>query len=167
MSEQQLRQLIEYASGFAEGVMAKDGYVASLWHCVKADGQQIVTPHPAGDKDLANAMMRAFFDLHDVVRYVYLGEAWTLLQPESEQAVNDWIAKHGSLKDHPRRKEVVQLMGEDSECGQHIWWREIIRPKNRKPYLGPLQTFQELHPGKPLESRGRMVGMLPVRGTKQ
>lgn len=169
MSERELRAMIDRASGFCEQQFAKKGEIAPMWHAVTSAGETIIEPHPDYlGKDMAAAMIRAFFDFKDVVRYVYVGEAWTLcrmIKPEEQEE----ISRKG-LSEHPERVEVVQLMGEDRDCGQIFVTRDIIRPPKGKPYLGPLQTISELPhipSGAHVQSEGRMVGMLPVRGTVQ
>jgi hypothetical protein len=67
----------------------------------------------------------------------------------------------GTLADHPDRVEIVILSGEDETAGWCTARRVIIRPQHGKPYLGPLEidVFEV--------SEGRMVGLLPQRGTRQ
>jgi hypothetical protein len=169
MSERELRQMLDEASAFCAHHFAKKGEIAPMWHAITADGETIIEPHPCElGKDMAAAMIRAFFDFRDVVRYVYIGEAWTLdrmIRPEEQEE----IFRKG-IAEHPERVEVVQLQGEDRDYGQIIGARKIIRPANGKPHLGPLEWINELPfipQGAHVQSEGRMVGMLPVRGTRQ
>jgi len=169
MSENELRRMLDCASDFCERHFAKKGEIAPMWHAVCSDGQTIIEPHPTYlGKDMAAAMIRSFFDLRDVIRYVYIGEAWTLnrmIRPEEQEE----IFRKG-LSEHPDRVEVVQIQGEDHEYGQIIASREIIRPEHGRPYLGPLLMVSDLPHvprGATIQSEGRMVGMLPVRGTRQ
>jgi hypothetical protein len=169
MSERELRAMLAHASAFCEKHFALKGEIAPMWHAITSDGRTVIEPHPVElGKDLAAAMMRTFFDLRDVVRYVYIGEAWTLdrmIKPEEYEE----IFRKG-LSEHPDRVEVVQLQGEDRDYGQIIAARKIIRPKKGKPYLGPLEDINDLPhipAGASVQSEGRMVGMLPVRGTRQ
>src|SRR3954467_3155636 len=109
---------------------------------------------------MAAAMIRSFFDLRDVIRYVYLGSAGTLnrmIRPEEEEE----IFRKG-LSEHPDRVEVVQIQGEDRDYGQIIAACNIIRPKRGRPYLGPLLMVNDLPHvprGATIQSEGRMVGM--------
>jgi hypothetical protein len=169
MSERELRRMLDHASGFCDMAFAKKGEIAPMWHAITSTGGTIIEPHPTYlGKDMAAAMIRAVFDYADVVRYVYVGEAWTLqrmIRPEEHEE----IFRKG-LAEHPDRVEVVQLQGEDHEYGQIIGQRKIIRPAGGKPYLGPLQMIHDLPfvpQGATVQSEGRMVGMLPVRGTRQ
>ncbi|WP_338822091.1 hypothetical protein WDM22_38390 [Bradyrhizobium septentrionale] len=140
-----------------------------MWHAVTSEGETIIEQHPGYlGKDVAMVLIRAFFDAKDVVRCVYIGEAWTLkemIKPEEADA----IIRDG-LENHPDRVEVVQLQGEDHECGQIMGQRKIIRPESGRPYLGPLQMIIDLPfmpAGAHVQSDGRMVGILPVRGMRQ
>ncbi|RXG91607.1 hypothetical protein [Bradyrhizobium zhanjiangense] len=169
MSERQLRKMIDLASDFCDRTFDVKGEIAPSWHAITATGDRIIEPHPMFfGKDLAAALIRALFDLRDVVRYVYVGEAWTLnriIRPEEQEE----IFRKG-ISEHPDRVEVVQIQGEDSQYGQIIAARNIIRPEGRKPYLGPLQFVNDLPfipQGAAVQSSGRLVGMLPVRGTRQ
>lgn len=169
MSEKQLREMLDYASCFCEKHFAMRGEIAPMWHVITSKGETLIELHPTQfSKDMAAAMIRAWFDLVDAVRYVYIGEAWTLnrMIREEEQAE---IFRNG-IAEHPDRVEIVQLQGEDRDYGQIIMSRDIIRPKKGKPYLGPLQGINDLPhipAGAHVQSEGRMVGMLPVRGTRQ
>jgi hypothetical protein len=141
-----------------------------MWHAVTAKGDNLIQPHPVlFDKDAAMEMIRLWFNLMDVIRYVYISEAWTLERPDISEAELAKIDREG-LANHPDRIEVVQIQGEDSEYGQIVAHRLIIRPRTDKPHLGPLKTEIDI-PGVPIgarvQSEGRMVGLLPVRGTVQ
>jgi hypothetical protein len=169
MSEKELRRMFDRASQFCEAHFANRGEIAPMWHAVTSKGETIIEPHPIQlGKDIAMVLIRAFFDAKDVVRYVYIGEAWTL-DRMIEQDELDAITREG-LFEHPDRVEVVQLQGEDIECGQIVGLRKIIRPESGRPYLGPLEMINELpfmpH-GASVQSKGRMIGVLPVRGTRQ
>ena len=169
MSERDLRRMLEQASEFCERQFAKKHEIAPMWHAVTSAGEMIFEPHPTSlSKDMGAAVIRAFFDFKDVVRYVYVGEAWTLkrmIRPEEKEAIF-----HKGIADHPERVEVVQIMGEDQECGHIILTRNIIRPPRGAPYLGPLQSLDDLPfipPNAHSQAEGRMIGMLPARGTRQ
>lgn len=169
MSERELRTMFDHASAFCDKAMASRGEIAPLWHAITSSGETIIEPHPTWlGKDMAAAAIRAMFELCDVVRYIYIGEAWTLIRmmrPEEEEE----IFRKG-LSEHPDRVEVVQIQGEDRACGQMMGARKIIRPKKGKPYLGPVEMIEDLPyipRGATMRSEGRMVGMLPVRGVRQ
>ncbi len=170
MSEKELRRMFDRASQFCEAHFATRGEIAPMWHAVTSEGETIIEPHPILlGKDIAMVLIRAFFDAKDVVRYVYIGEAWTLRELiESEEV--EAIMRDG-IESHPDRVEVVQLQGEDDECGQIMGQRRIIRPESGRPYLGPLEMIADL-PSIPdgarlSQSEGRMVGVLPARGARQ
>jgi hypothetical protein len=80
MSETELRRMFDQASRFCEAHFATYGEISPMWHAVTSSDETIIEPHPIYlvDKDIAMALVRAFFDARDVVRYVYIGEAWTL-----------------------------------------------------------------------------------------
>lgn len=161
MSEQQLRELIERASAFCDGAMRLHGNVAPIWHMITKDGEEIVELQPSMDKDTAVVLIRALMEIREVVRYVHFTEAWMLLiNKPTTQAQAEELAMAG-LSQHPDRIETVAFQAEDIYSGMLTGHREIIRPKDGKPYLGPLQFL------RCEQSEGRMVGMLPRRGTLQ
>jgi hypothetical protein len=168
MSEKQLRDLIAFTSNFCDRQFAAKGMIIPIWHAVTSTGESLIQTAPCDDKDLSVAMIRALFDIRDVVRYVFMDEAWTLarmLQPDEQAKI-----RREGLANHPDRIEVVMIQGEDRDCGQIMLHRDIIRPAKGRPYLGPLQSLDDLpfipH-GARVQSEGRMVGLLPVRGTRQ
>ena len=171
MGEKELRAMLDHASQFCETIFAQKGEIAPMWHAVQSTGESFVELHPSGPlgKDLASAMIRAQFEILDVVRCIYLGEGWTVDQRGEPGDVNvaaaEEAARRGKLHLHPGRIEIVMLMGEDYDAGMISAQREIIRPPHRKPYLGPLKIV--VQPGDGVSSVGRMVGMLPAKGKRQ
>lgn len=167
MSEQQLRELVAFASDFCERMFSAKGQIHPMWHAVTSSGEQFIETPMFADKDLAVAMMRALFDLKDVVRDVFIDEAWTVTRLLTEEEYE--TVQRTGLANFPGRAEIVMIQGEDRDAGQLIAHRDIIRPPKGKPYLGPLQTADDLglipH-GARVQSGGRMVGLLPVRGAR-
>jgi len=137
------------------------GEILPMWHSITESGEHKITPSPPFDKDTAALLMRAYFAVNHVARYVFVNEAWQLCAPTglSDDELQE-IARHG-LSDHPSRIEVLMYQAED-ETGVLTAHRVITRPGNgHRPKLGPLEFIQPTH------SEGRFVGMLPVRGTLQ
>jgi hypothetical protein len=168
MSEKQLREMLAFTSGQCDKIFARTGVIYPMWHAITSAGETIIERPAFGDKDFAVAMIRALFDLKDVVRYVFVDEAWTLnrmVRPDEDEKI-----RREGIANHPDRVEVLMIQGEDRECGQIMLHRNIIRPASGKPYLGPLQSLDDLPfipQGAGVQSEGRLVGLLPVRGTRQ
>lgn len=157
MSEKQLRDMIEYASGWAGTRFAKVGAIAPFWHAMTASGETLVLAPPFQNKDASAAFFRALFKERDVVRYVMIDEAWLAkIDPSEKEHYN-----RRGVRSHPQRVEIVMFNGEDHEGGQIMAYRRIERPNNGPAYLGPLE-WQRYN-----ESEGRFVGLLPTKGTKQ
>ena len=169
MSERELRAMIEHAAHLCKKHFAASSEIMPMWQYITAKGEQLTELHPPFDKDTAMLLIRMLFDLQDAVRYVYIGEAWTLermIKPDEKAEI-----MRTGLSEHPDRVEVVvQLQGEDQDCGQLMAQMRIIRPANGKPYLRPLEWIIGLPftpRGATVQSEGRMVGVLPIRGTRQ
>jgi hypothetical protein len=160
--------MLACASDFCERRFARDGTIEPMWHALTATGESFIERASTDfDEPEALATIHALFDLRDVIRYVFMYEAFTLarLLPADEM---DRVSRRG-LAAHPERVEVVVLQGESRECGQIVAHRRIIRPAGRKPHLGAIETMEEvmhLPRGAAIRFQGRMVGLLPVRGTR-
>lgn len=168
VSDKQLHHMLACASEFCELCFAKAGAIEPTWHAVTSKGENFVEPARA-DFDTAESLslIHVLFELRDVVRYMFIHQAWTLAHtvPAAEM---DRISRQG-LAEHPDRLEVVMLQGEDRDCGQIVAQRRVIRPAHRQPYLGPLETMEDvmqLPPGAAIAFHGQLVGLLPVHGTR-
>lgn len=157
MSERELVQMMEFADEQVQRIFKVTQRIHPMWHMVTSAGETKIMPTPsAQDKDTAERLVRRIFELLDVVRYVFIGEAWTAeVMDEDLPKVEAELQRAGNLENYPGRNEVVQLQGEDRDCGQLVWWRAITRPKIGPARLGPLEKdcFRV--------SSGRMVGLLP------
>lgn len=162
MSEMDLRQMIESASGWAEKQFARKGEVLPMWHAMKSNGEHIIIPAPPTDKDTSATIMRALFELHDVVRCLFIDEAWVFdgvgKGHEENERVMKWIKEHDGISGFPGRVEVVTFAGEDEAAGSMQAHRRIIRGQG-KPRLAPLAYLDMTG----VRSEGRLVGMLPRR----
>src|SRR5258708_5320326 len=127
-----------------------------MYHALKADGRSLIVPAPkTQDKDFIRSAIRHIFEIEQVIRYVQIGEAWTLSDSATPEEIFE-TAKQGGLSKHPKRVEIVLLLGEDHQEGFVMAQREIIRGRGKKPRLGPLE-FRQFN-----GVEGRMVGLLPT-----
>ena len=147
---------------FCDALFQRRGTIPPMWQFVTAKGTQHCEPHPTFlPKDLATDAVRSIFDTLDVVRCLYIAEAW-MVTAATEATIA--LARSQKLHQHPDKIEVVQFSGEDAEGGLIMAQRKIIRGEN-KPMLAPLEIV--IQPGDGFSSEGRFVGMLPQRGTRQ
>jgi hypothetical protein len=155
-----LRELIEVASGASELTFMTTGSFPPTWHMITADGEHLYSGPISPDKDTQVALIRALMIIRNIVRYVFIDEAWILERKEIDRAELDRVYQTG-LKNHPDRKEILMFSAEDQSAGMVTAHRDIIREPGRKARLGPLviDNFTE--------SEGRMVGLLPAPGTRQ
>jgi hypothetical protein len=152
--EMTMEVLLELASQFAQDRFDALGHLYPLWHAITSEGTHAVLQPKGATKDENVALVRAEFKQLDVIRYVYLDEAWMLEAPDFSREVIERGIRH-----HPDRVEVVMFSAEDRDRGQLAARRRIIRPPNKKPYLGPL----ELDPHSGFWA-GRIVHLLTPPG---
>src|SRR5262245_25942342 len=158
MMTPELRKMMEFAGEQVVKLFQREGQLLPMYHMVRRNGDTMVMPAPPGDKDTSVALVRAYMELSDVVRYVFMNECWTL--DTSERLVSstelERIRREG-VSQHPDRREAIMIIGED-ETGLYCARRYILRPEHGKPKLSPF-TFDEVHEGGTWE--GRMIGLLP------
>lgn len=160
-----LREEIEIASKHVEKIFAEQGELIPMWDVFTADGKRgiIGTPFSGeASKEAITYALRQMFEEFGVVRYVFVTEAWTLRQGLSEAETRK--ALKASLENHPDRREIIQLTGEDTESGQILAFREIIRNADGSATLGPLEWMLQ---GAGVWLEGRMIGLLPRKGSVQ
>jgi hypothetical protein len=135
-----------------------------MYHVVHPDGGYEIVPAPPLDKDTAVALIRAYFSIADIRRYVMIDECWRLDLRATSKAEADaafaFCQEHGVSKD-PKKIEAVAFMAEDA-LGQLNAYRLIERPANGKPRLAPLMFDPEGG-----NYQGRMVGLLRPKGKAQ
>jgi hypothetical protein len=158
MSATELREMIEIASESAEEQFARRGCVPAVWSAVTAKGEYMIIEPPHRDKDTSMFLLRVLFEIKDVIRCLFIDEAWTA---RGGEALRQWVEQHGDIHTYPGRIEVIAFLGEDSEGGMINAHRRIIRGAG-KPKLGPLEYLEDF-----TQSEGRLVGMLPRRSTVQ
>jgi hypothetical protein len=108
-------------------------------------------------KDVSTAAARAFLVSIEATRVAFIDEAWMM---ESAVGIDrDKIDREGVAK-QPGRIEVILISAEDEREGQIMAIREIIRHGGESK-LGALRILQEGG------MEGRMIGLLPRKGTVQ
>ena len=151
-----LKQIIEIASQSCETIFRESGEILPMWHTINAAGDHGIWAMPMYDKDAVAEGMRKFFVEKHVVAYVFMTEAWTVINVAGLQHAVDWVNSGKSLKTYPGRHEVLMFLAED---GDKVFTaqRKIIRNRGR-PKLGPLEWLDEV---ASRNSIGRFVGLLP------
>ena len=152
----QLADLIHSVSEAIEDIFRKTGEIRPMYEAIKPDGEHMVVVVPGCDKDGEVAMVRAFFAIENVDRYVFVSEAWTLDSTKSGAPIDVEQARREGIRNHPDRREAVMFMAESRDGEMLTAHRYILRPEHRKPKLAPLQIDDMTG----VESSGRMVGLL-------
>ena len=143
MSERDLRDMIASASRSCDKLFKRRGEIQPTWHAVTAKGENLFQPHPVMlDKDAAMELIRLWFNLMDVIRYVHVAQAWTALVDPAEIMRID----REGLANHPDRVEVVKIQGEDRDYGEIVGHHRIIRPAKGKPLCvgGYIERLDEM-----------------------
>lgn len=159
-SDDRLHALITTADKIASVLFVSTGSFRATWHSVTDTGEHRIVPSPMADKEMSVRLMRAYFRVHRVVRYVFIDEAWSVMvPPDTSKAEISNLMRQG-LSEHPDRVEMLMYQAEDQR-GELTGHRVITRPSGTWPRLGPLEVW------RPQSSEGRMVGLLPPLGSTQ
>lgn len=153
-------QLVRFAARQAEKLFKRQGVIHPLYHYVRADGEQgVFAPPPwCKSKDQMVALAKSVFKAEEAIAYVFLNEIWQLrLRAGVDVAIERF---GGTLENAPGRTEHIMMAGED-ERGMVMGTMQIHRPGNGSAFLGKLKI------DRPADMEGRMVGLLPARGSKQ
>ena len=136
-----LKSLIEFASEQAEKIFRKQGVLYPLYHAIKRNGDTVILTPEMENKDIGVAMVKAWFEIEDIDRYVFMNEAWILDDRKQTLPPQDWpkIQREG-LRNHPDRREVILFAAENRRNELQTATRYILRPESAKPKLSP-------HPG--------------------
>lgn len=153
MAEYTLQQFANHVIKYIERFFKKNGEILPMYHCVGSDGNEVVFPSPARDKDQAVAMVRVLLKSIEATRVAFIDEAWTLEQPTEEEARE---AERVGIRNNPKRVEIVMISVEDANEGFLMATAKIIRHGN-KAMLG---KFEFVRDGGSWE--GRMIGLLPT-----
>lgn len=152
-----LKSLIEFASKQTEKIFRKNGVIYPMYHAIKASGETaILTPPHLGSKDLDVAMIKAWFEIENILTYVFMDEAYILDDRKGTLPPQDWkkIQREG-LRNHPDRREIIMFSAENRRGEMLTATRFILRPEIGKPTLSPLKIDEPFD-----HSEGRMVGLL-------
>jgi hypothetical protein len=158
-----LRTLVERASFRIEAIFAVTQVILPMWHLYCRNGEEVVlaTPDPADQSEKRSILetMRKLFEDRDVVRYVYVVEAWSINMTD-ESSTQHWVDEYGNLENFPGRQEEVHFVADDETESQIIASRPILR-KGNDAYLGPLLFANPQQAG----GDDRMMrGLLPRKG---
>jgi hypothetical protein len=150
-----LESMIKFASTQAEKLFRMQGVLYPLYHAITATGETMILPGLDRDKDLSVAMTKAWMQLNDVDRYVFMDEAWMIDDRRGQIGLDIEKAKREGIRNHPDRREIVMFSAENRRGESLTARRFILRPDVGKPTLAPLLIDEVFD-----HSEGRMVGLL-------
>jgi hypothetical protein len=150
-----LTSLISFASTQAEKLFRKQGLLYPLYHCIRPNGESEILTQPDQDKDLGVAMIKAWMQLNNIDRYVFMDEAWILDNRKGGPEIDLEEIKRKGISNHPDRREIVMFAAENRHGEMLTARRFILRPEIGKASLAPLVIDEQYD-----HSEGRMVGLL-------
>jgi hypothetical protein len=152
-----LKSLIEFASKNTDKIFRRQGVIYPMYHAIKTSGETVILTPQMDDKDIGVAMVKAWFALNDIDRYVFIDEAWILDDRRGQLGgIDIEKARREGLRNHPDRREVVMFSAENRRGQMQTAARFILRPEIGRPTLSPLKIDDMTD----VESTGRMVGLL-------
>jgi hypothetical protein len=141
-------ELIEMASQLTGKLFDMNGEMRAVYMIENDDSLNLMSPPPL-PKDAAIEVLKDLMKHMGATGYVFVNEAWVVEGDKADASIPP--------EKHPRRKEQIIFIAEtDSET--LFAHRDIIRPTNGKPTLGPLQIETGLD-----SLSGRMTGLLRDR----
>jgi hypothetical protein len=149
-----LRSLIEFASANAEKLFRRQGRLLPMYHAIATNGEHKILTPSLSDKDLAVAMVKAWFVIENIDRYVFIDEAWIVDARGGGPELDVEKARRYGISNHPDRREIVMFAAENHR-EMLTARRFILRPEIGKPSLSPLVIDEQFD-----HSEGRMVGLL-------
>lgn len=133
----EFHSLMQQAAGFAQSKFRDDGNVQPMWIAETDMGEKFVIATPFGDegqKAQVVTLLRQMFAERSVVRYAFMTEAWSVAMSESE--MKDEGTNRPPPSKHPRRREVLILLGEDRDTKVAAFTQFfILRPEDGTPTL--------------------------------
>ena len=141
-----LDEIFNNGKQFAKFAFEEQGEVLPMWICDDADGKHFPVMMPLeamADKPALAEALKRFFKEKNVVRYVSILEAWTVVsknEKEMKEVTRNLDIK--PIRQHPDRKEIIFILAEDkyhSRTGIYY----ILRPKVGKPRLSEFQESEK------------------------
>lgn len=136
-----LDEIFDHGKDAAKHLFEAQGEVHPMWIVETADGElfPVMMPIPTPDeKEAAIEALKVLLEDKKAVRYVSMVEAWVYEAKKGETM--DDIMAHGPIREHPKRKEIVNVIAEDKYHSRSGYF-PIVRPEIGRPYLS---TFKHL-----------------------
>lgn len=153
-----LEELYKHAIDISQATFEETGNLTSLFLAETVEGKGMLIPCPWQNEDEKKMMLtaiRVVFLQERVTHYVHVSEAWTrTFSPE--EAKKHWNGTNPKeVKDYEDKKEVMLVIGCDSEGCKYATMRDIDRPfDGSAPKLGKAEDM------KPGDFQGRMSALL-------
>lgn len=150
-----LTSMIEFAARNAGRIFRDKGVIYPMYHAIMTDGTNVVLSPPGGSKDESVALVRAWLQINDIDRFVYIDEAWILDTTKGGPEIDLEKVRREGIKDHPDRREIVMYAAENRRGEMLTAQQFILRPEIGKAKLSALKIMEQFE-----HSEGRMVGLL-------
>lgn len=145
-----LEELLTKTVEFAKQIFDGDDQIIPTWFGETRGGEMVCISTPFDSemsKNLSVMAVKKLFKEREVVRYIFMSEAWVASRPTAE------AARGVVPSEDPDRKEIVMFNGEGDGQRVHAFM-PIIRPEDGEATLGEItgRDFTNL--------QGRMTGIL-------
>lgn len=143
-----LEDLLKHGAEFAADCFKKAGGLEPMWICQTMAGELIIVggempDHMGSGRDKLALVLKKVFHEHNVVRYVFMTEAWSYEGTEMPAS----IKAGASIESHPDRRELISLAGEDKSGKHLIGAMYILRPEQGPAKLSEFKIFASGHVG--------------------
>lgn len=135
-----LDEIFNHGKDAAKHLFEVQGSLTPMWIAESAeDGLfPIMMPLEDGHKEAAIKALKQLLQEKKAVRCVSMVEAWVYEAKKGDSI--DSIMDIGPIREHPERKEIVNIVAEDKYHSRSGYFY-IVRPKVGRPYLSAFKRL--------------------------
>lgn len=134
-----LDEWVKHHAEFSARVFNDLGSLTAMWVAQTKDGMIMPIMAPLADKDQILMAIKMLFREKQVIRYVFMTEAWILESKTKE--IPESIKRGAAVSSHPDRREIIMVTAEDRDGTQLMGHMYILRPEHGKPTVSPFKLL--------------------------
>jgi hypothetical protein len=135
-----LQTMMEAAQEAARQTIRAGEQIPLTYICETSDGRELAleVPFIPRMQVLADTLRQLFADA-GIVRYITIGQGVGMAGAELEQSKKDgtMTGRTIDLLNHPDRREMVYILGEERNGPALVWAFYVLRPEHGRPVLAP------------------------------